>query len=201
MKSKKKVFLTVLCAAALVVASVLGTMAFLTSKDTVINTFTVGDVNITLDEAKVDTAGTPVTPAERVKANSYKLIPGHTYTKDPTVHVTAGSENSWIFVKVENGLSAIIDDKTIEAQIGELGWTTLPNNAGVYYKEYTSNADPVDLNVFSNFKIKDNADVNDATANYAGKEIKVTGYAIQKDGFTTPAAAWAEVSKTPTTGN
>ncbi len=33
MKSKKKVFLTVLCAAALVVASVLGTMAFLTSTD------------------------------------------------------------------------------------------------------------------------------------------------------------------------
>lgn len=195
MKSKKKVFLTVLCAAALVVASVLGTMAYLTSKDTVTNTFTVGDVNIKLDEAKVDTAGAPVSPAERVKTNSYKLIPGHTYTKDPTVHVTAGSENSWIFVKVENGLTSIIDTPTIESQITANGWVALNGVAGVYYKEYTSNADSVDLEVFSNFKIKDSADVNDAQADYANKTIVVTGYAIQKDGFDTAAKAWAEVSK------
>ena len=91
MKSKKKVFMTVLCAAALVVASVLGTMAFLTSKDKVNNTFTVGNVAITLDEAKVTDAGNPVEGADRVKANIYKLIPGHEYTKDPTVHVTANS--------------------------------------------------------------------------------------------------------------
>lgn len=193
MKSKKKVFLTVLCAAALVVASVLGTMAYLTSKDTVTNTFSVGDVNITLDEAKVDTAGNPVTPAERVKANSYKLIPGHDYIKDPTIHVAANSENSWIFVKVENGLSAIIDDTTIEKQIEDNGWTALDNNAGVYYKEYTSNEKAVDLKVFGNFKIKDSADVNDAQADYANKTIVVTGYAIQKDGFDDVINAWNEV--------
>lgn len=104
MKSKKKVFVTVLCAAALVVASVLGTMAFLTSTDQVTNTFTVGKVAITLDETDVTPMGVQDTDA-RVQGNEYKLIPGHTYIKDPTVHVDADSEDSWLFVKVDNGIS------------------------------------------------------------------------------------------------
>ena len=191
MKSKKKVFMTVLCAAALVVASVLGTMAFLTSKDKVNNTFTVGNVAITLDEAKVTDAGNPVEGADRVKANIYKLIPGHEYTKDPTVHVTANSEDSWVFIKVEDGLAAIEDDTTVTDQITGNGWTALDGVAGVYYKEYTSSTAATDLEVFKTFKIKGDADV----AQYANAKIDVTAYAIQKDGFTTPAAAWAEVSK------
>ena len=191
MKSKKKVFMTVLCAAALVVASVLGTMAFLTSKDKVNNTFTVGNVAITLDEAKVTDAGYPVEGADRVKANIYKLIPGHEYTKDPTVHVTANSEDSWVFIKVEDGLAAIEDDTTVADQITGNGWTALDGVAGVYYKEYSSSTAATDLVVFETFKVKGDADV----AQYANAKIDVTAYAIQKDGFTTPAAAWAEVSK------
>ena len=191
MKSKKKVFLTVLCAAALVVASVLGTMAFLTSTDTVTNTFTVGNVAITLDEAQVNDMGVADTTAARVKANTYKLIPGHEYTKDPTIHVTANSEDSWIFVKVENGLSAIEADTTIADQIKANGWTALEGATGVYYKNYTSSTAATDLAVFGAFKIKDNADVS----TYSNAKIDVYGYAIQKDGFDTVAAAWAEVSK------
>lgn len=191
MKSKKKVFMTVLCAAALVVASVLGTMAFLTSKDKVNNTFTVGNVAITLDEAKVTDAGNPVEGTDRVKANIYKLIPGHEYTKDPTVHVTANSEDSWVFIKVEDGLAAIEDDTTVADQITGNGWTALDGVAGVYYKEYSSSTAATDLVVFETFKVKGDADV----AQYANAKIDVTAYAIQKDGFTTPAAAWAEVSK------
>lgn len=191
MKSKKKVFLTVLCAAALVVASVLGTMAFLTSTDTVTNTFTVGNVAITLDEAQVNDMGVADTTAARAKANTYKLIPGHEYTKDPTIHVTANSEDSWIFVKVENGLSAIEADTTIADQIKANGWTALEGATGVYYKNYTSSTAATDLAVFGAFKIKDNADVS----TYSNAKIDVYGYAIQKDGFDTVAAAWAEVSK------
>lgn len=197
MKSKKKVFLTVLCAAALVVASVLGTMAFLTSTDKAENTFTVGNVAITLDEAPVDTAG-KVVSGDRVKENSYKLIPGHEYTKDPIIHVTAGSEASWVFVEVDNALAgaeaATTTDgyKSIDAQIKAKGWTEL--ETGVYYKEVnaTDAAAGIDLAVFDKFKAKD--DLDGATlASFKDKKIVVTGYAIQKDGFDTAAAAWAEV--------
>ena len=109
MKTKSKALLLTLCAVLLVAASVLGTMAYLTSTDSVENTFTVGSVAITLDEAKVDENGTPVANADRVEANSYKLMPGTTYTKDPTVTVKAGSEESYVRMKVTfNNATAII---------------------------------------------------------------------------------------------
>ena len=100
MKTKSKALLLTLCAVLLVTASVLGTMAFLTSNDEVVNTFSVGSVAIKLDEAKANTDGSLVDGADRVKANSYKLLPGHTYNKDPMVTVLNGSEASYIKMTV-----------------------------------------------------------------------------------------------------
>ena len=100
MKTKSKALLLTLCAVLLIAASVLGTMAYLTSSAEVENTFTVGKVEIKLDEAKVTADGIPVEGAARVTANSYKLMPGTTYTKDPTVTVKAGSEESYVRMKV-----------------------------------------------------------------------------------------------------
>ena len=104
MKTKSKALLLTLCAVLLVAASVLGTMAYLTSTDTVTNTFTVGKVEIKLDETDVTNP-----TGSRVQANSYKLMPGTTYTKDPTVTVKAGSEESYVRMKVTfNNAKAII---------------------------------------------------------------------------------------------
>lgn len=109
MKTKSKALLLTLCAVLLVAASVMGTMAYLTSNEEVVNTFTVGSVNIKLDEAKVDDDGKAVAGADRVKANEYKLLPGLTYTKDPTVTVLKGSEESYVRMKVTfNNASALI---------------------------------------------------------------------------------------------
>ena len=198
MKARNKILLLALCMAALIAVSVIGTMAYLTSTDTVTNTFTVGKVAITLDEAKVNDAGVAVTPAERVKANSYKLMPGHSYIKDPTVHVTDGSENCYIFVKVENGISDIeaSGDTTIAAQLTAKGWKAVDGITGVYvYAGTEEGATKKDLAagsnavVFDSFKIADTADI----ARKAGSTIKITAYAIQADGFAdkTPAQIWA----------
>ena len=100
MKTKSKALLLTLCAVLLVAASVLGTMAYLTSTDTVTNTFTIGKVEIKLDEAKVNANGIPEEGAARVTANSYKLMPGTTYTKDPTVTVLNGSDAAYVRMKV-----------------------------------------------------------------------------------------------------
>ena len=99
MKTKSKALLLTLCAVLLVAASVLGTMAYLTSTAKVENTFTIGKVEIKLDEAKVDELGNVVSN-NRVQANEYKLMPGTTYTKDPTVTVLNGSEDSYVRMKV-----------------------------------------------------------------------------------------------------
>lgn len=179
--------LTIILAFVLVIAmSVAGTVAYLTSQDSVTNTFTVGKVAITLDEAKVDANGAALTPEERVKANSYKLIPGHAYTKDPIIHVDANSEKCWLFVKVENGISEIEDSaNTIAAQLAAKGWSAVNGAANVYaYKE--SVAGGTDVPVFGSFKIAGTADV----AKYANAKVVVTAYAVQADGFDTAAAAW-----------
>ena len=57
-RNRIKPLLTLCCALLLVAAGVFGTLAYLTGTDTVNNTFTVGNVKITLDEAKVTTDGT-----------------------------------------------------------------------------------------------------------------------------------------------
>lgn len=171
-------------------AAVGGTIAWLTSTTgPVTNTFTVGSVNITLDEKPVDLYGVEVEGARRTE-NQYKLLPGHNYTKDPTVHVTLGSEPCWVFVKVENGISAIEDNKTIAAQIVEKGWTEL--ETGVYYKQNVdARTEAKDLVVFDSFTIKKDADV----AANATKKIIITAYAVQADGITEAADAWSKCVK------
>lgn len=113
-KTKTKALLMSLCAVLLVAASVLGTMAYLTDSKDVKNTFTVGNVAIKLDEAKVDENGTQVVdkdgnPVARVTRNEYKLLPNHTYVKDPTVTVLKPSVASYVRMKVTfNKASALI---------------------------------------------------------------------------------------------
>lgn len=197
MRTKTKALVLALCAVLLVVTTVFVTMAFLTSEDSVQNTFTVGEVTISLDELDVDDSDNDGSTTDRDKANEYKLIPGKTYTKDPTIHVGAKSEPCYLFVKVENGLvNAEADgNTTIAKQMENKGWFPVSenDNDNIYYYGSASAIAKVnggaDKTVFEAFTIADEAVVS----NYAGAEIKVTAYAIQADGFEskTIAEIWA----------
>lgn len=96
----RRVLLLACCAVMLVAMSVGATLAYLTSSDSVTNTFTVGNVQIELWETDVNLAGEKdgETP---VKANEYKLMPGQSYIKDPTVTVLAGSEPCYVGVHIQ----------------------------------------------------------------------------------------------------
>ena len=183
MKKTSKALLLSLCAVLLVTATVLGTMAYLTSTDEVVNTFTVGNVAITLDETDVDNS---TDGADRDQANAYKLMPGHSYTKDPIVHVDSTSEDCYLFVKVANEITAIEGDTTVAAQMTAKGWVAVDGAAGVYV--YTQNSAPAvvaggsNVTVFDNFTISGTVD-NATLATYNNKTITVTAYAIQADGF------------------
>lgn len=195
----KKTLTVIIALVLVVVMSVAGTVAYLTSQATVTNTFTVGKVAITLDETKVTEYGDAVPSAAPVSANQYTLIPGHTYTKNPTVHVNADSENCWVFVKVTNEIAAIEAPASatdpvyvqINQQITNNGWTALEGQPGVYYMTYTKGQTDKDLEVFQSFKVAGDADISA----YAGETIVINAYAIQSDGFGTASAAWTEVSK------
>lgn len=127
MKKTKKALLLAACAVLLVAASVMGTMAYLTSKDEVKNTFTVGKVKIELDEAKVDQMGDPIQGEKRVKENSYKLIPKHTYVKDPTVTVLKKSEDCYVRLKVTFNNATEIIKLCTDPEFAEDGPTGVEN--------------------------------------------------------------------------
>ena len=185
MKTRTKVLGLMMAAVLLVSATIFGTMAYLTDKDTVTNTFTVGNVAITLDEAEVNPDGTKKNE-NRVTANTYHLLPGHEYIKDPTIKVASGSEDCWLFVKVENGISAIEDSSnTIAKQLGTNGWAPVAEGSNVYCRTTTNKAND-EVTVFENFKVSGTADIS----GYANAQIIVTAYAVQADGFDTAVAAW-----------
>lgn len=174
-----------------------GTLAWLQDKtDVVTNTFTVGNVDIDLTEAPATAYGVADNEATRVTQNTYKLIPGHKYDKDPTVFVKKGSEICYVFVKVVNGLENIeaAGNTTIAKQMETNKWKQLvvdeaPVN-NVYYYETTvdalEEASDIELVVFESFTLADGA----AVADYTSATIEITGYAVQADGFNSAAAAW-----------
>lgn len=189
MRKITKALLLVCCAVLLVVGSVVGTLAYLTSTDSVTNTFTLGNVSISLDESNVDEYGNSL-GGTRVKANEYKLIPGHIYTKDPTVHVSSTSEDSWLFVKVQNGINSLETPtgNTITSQMAANGWTLVNGTTDVYAypNKVQKNAD---VKVFETFAIDGSATYEQIKAAGDAK-IVITAYAIQADGFATSAEAF-----------
>lgn len=169
-----------------------GTLAWLISKtDPVVNTFTYGDINIDLAE----TTGT-----------DYKIIPGVNISKDPKVTVTAGSEACWLFVKVKeenwnNKVSYSIAD----------GWRkgdgkSIPQN--VYYREVEAATAKTGVSyyilkgdtTYANGVVTVSENLTKAEVNSIATQPKLTftAYAVQKDGSTNAADAWAKI---PTTTN
>jgi len=207
---KFKALLVVACALLLVAASVFGTMAYLTSTDEVKNTFTVGKVEITLDEAKVDQNGTAVTPAERVKTNNYKLLPGHTYTKDPTVTVKKDSEPSYvkmtvtfsnakeldaIFAPGGANLISIFNGYDAANWIAKGNTKDTTANTRTYefwYKEAVGAPEGnVALDALFDSITVPGTITAEQLATIEGMTITVNAYAIQADGFANADAAWA----------
>lgn len=92
---KKKITAIFLCVALVAIAIVGASLAYFTDTKTATNTFTMGDVQIKLDETDVTNP-----TGDRVTSNTYNTYPGAVVTKDPTVHNT-GKNAAWIRAKVE----------------------------------------------------------------------------------------------------
>ena len=211
---KKKILVACLCVALAVLTVAGTTLAYLTSQDKVTNTFTVGKVAIKLDEAKANTDGTLVAGAARVQENSYKLMPGHTYNKDPMVTVLAGSEPSYIKMTVTfskaNELDAIFapagaDMTSIFQGYDAANWIAKGNtkdataNTRTYEFWYKETVSAPDTNVvldalFDSIKVPDTI-TGTQLETIKGMTITVNAYAIQADGFADADAAWAAFKK------
>ena len=156
-----------------------GTIAWLVAQSgSVINTFTYGDINIDLGE----TTG-----------NTYKIIPGVDIKKDPKVTVKADSEACWLFVKVVEA-GTFVSGKVTYA-IAD-GWTALPGETGVYYREVAAVTADTDFNVLKDNQITVSEDLTKAEVNGIKNQptLTFTAYAVQKDGIADAAAAWVKVN-------
>jgi predicted ribosomally synthesized peptide with SipW-like signal peptide len=217
MKKAKKVVALLLCAVLLVVGSVSATMAYLNDTSEVVNnTFTIGKVELKLDEAKVDLYGVKDENAARVTTNDYKLIPNHTYVKDPTVTILKNSEESYVRMVV-----TITDLKDLKAACGVAdnadflpqnfveGWDNNvwkstnvilysdDKDTATYEFRYHKTVNTLDKEdkkleaLFTKFKMPGTA-TNEQIAALEEMEINVVAHAIQADGFTATEGKTAE---------
>ena len=177
---KKKIVICALSIAVIICCAVGGTFAWLTTQTgEVRNTFTIGNIDITLAETTSD----------------FKMIPGETIAKDPVVTVKANSEACWLFVKVTE--SDNLDDfitYTVDS-----GWTALTGVSGVYYREVAAVSADSSFDVLTGnaVTVKDTVTktMMDALTDNTLPTLTFKAYAIQKSGFDTVEAAWAKVSE------
>lgn len=185
-----RMFIAMLALVLVIGCAVGGTVAWLVAKtDSVVNTFTYGDINITLAEST---------------GEDYKIVPGVNISKDPTVTVKANSEACWLFVKVdeENWPAFVEADKTtkkVSYAIAD-GWTqgdgtNIPAN--VYYREVPAATADASFGILKGDKVTvsdtlTKEDVNSITAGTQPK-LTFTAYAIQQAGTGTAAEAWAKI--------
>lgn len=203
---KKKILALTLVFALALALGIGGTVAWLTAKtDSVVNTFTVGDINITLTESE---------------NLNLKMVPGNDITKDPKVTVLKDSEACWLFVKIDetNDVTTYIDYAVAD------GWTAgegtgykddgSPKNGvpvGVYYRDVSATTNDTAYSVLKSDKVtvKDTVTKEqmnalrtqnqDGTFTYDKAnlpKLTFTAYAVQKDNIATAAEAWAKVSTT-----
>lgn len=188
-----KLFLMSMALALVLCTIIGGTVAWLIA-DTgpVVNTFTYGDINITLEETDTDKDGD-----DDPNTNDYPMVPGNPVTKDPKVTVLADSENAWLFVKLEKSANF---DAFMTYEIAE-GWTALDGVDGVYYRTVDKASEAAEFYVIKDNTVNVKGEVTkemlnalDAGGASSYPTLTVTAYAVQRDSnITTAADAWAKI--------
>ena len=179
-----KTFVAMLALVLVIGCAVGGTVAWLVSStNAVVNTFTYGDINITLGE----TTGA-----------TYKIIPGVNIDKDPKVTVKKDSEACWLFVKVEEEGTFVANKVTYSI---DDGWTkgdgtNIPAN--VYYRAVDAVTNDTDFEVLKDNKIyvSEELSKSDIQSITAQPKLTFTAYAVQKDGITDAGTAWTKANPT-----
>ncbi len=173
-----------------------GTLAWLKDQTgPVQNTFTAGDVDITLTETwNTDTNNDGVNDSWEAQ-----MIPGNSYTKDPVVTVNDETTvDCYLFVKFEETGSAGTYLTYTSTLTSANGWTqgdgtNIPAN--VWYRTVLKSDTVKSWKLLANDSITVNAETvtkaNMALASQA--KLTYTAYAVQKDNLTV-TEAWAKVA-------
>ena len=143
----------------------------------VVNTFTVGDIQLSLAESQGD---------------RFQMIPGTFVTKDPRVTVMGGSESCWLFVKLEksNGF-----DDWMSCSVEE-GWTALSGETDVYYRLVEASEEDTVFKVLKDdtVTVKDTVTKDKMAAIKDDPTLTFTAYAVQEMGISTAEIAWNQLN-------
>lgn len=221
-KNTVKLVTLVMVLALILGCAIGGTLAWLvTNTGPVVNTFTVGNINIELTETFTDKSSNDKSGNDIWKG---KMVPGTDLAKDPKVTVKANSEDCWLFVKIEEAGTVTVDNKTytfgdfIEYAVGST-WETV-DVAGESYKLYamkvTASAANQDFyvlkgigdgelkNGYVTIKSTVTKDMMDNVTDANAPKLTFTAYAIQSDNLTkdgkpveSAADAWAVYTNPP----
>ena len=196
---KKK--LTALGLVLAVVASLFAgmTLTYFTDKDTVTNTFTVGNVDIKVYETD---ANGQETEAGRLYEN---VVPGVKYAKDPTIkNIGRNGAYARMLVTVPKALADKLSGVELSTVFNNLNSTdftymndekVVDNEAGTvtYVFNYTANngllTSGVSAQLFSAVRLPETLTQSDFAALNGRFSIGVVGQAIQAEGFNNDAAA------------
>lgn len=164
-----------------------GSVAWLTAKtDAVVNTFTTSDIKVELTETNA----------------TYKMVPGCDIRKDPKAKVLSGSEECFLFVKLEKSENF---DTFMTYEMAD-GWTALDATSGVYYRKVLTDNIGTAFSVLKGDKVAVNGDVTKTQMNALTTDsypkLTITAYASQlykSAGVEFRAVeAWANINSTST---
>ena len=190
MKKNKTIIAAVVL---LLVFMVGGAIAYFTDTDSATNTFTIGDIDISIHED------------HWVAADGLNLMPGETVAKDPVIKNDSANNPAYVFAEVEVPCTTEATPQQLFSYSVNSGWTQLSSTAcaagkATYVYYYGSDGslqslaagatttNPVfsEVTLLSTLK-GDEAGIND------NLNIVVNGYGIQAEGLpqnSTPTTVW-----------
>lgn len=193
---KKKAIVAVVALVLVLCCAMGGTLAWLVDSTTEVkNTFTYGDINISLWEHELNEDGLTLSTGVFTgkEQTGFKMIPGNKIEKDPTITVMADSEACWLFVKIDESTNF---DGFMTYEIAD-GWTqgdgtVIPAN--VYYREVPATEDDAKFAVLKDNKVHVKEGVLktelEALDDNTKPTLTFTAYAVQKANVANEATAW-----------
>lgn len=177
MTRSKKIIIGTMAIGIITALSIGGTLAFLTDTEKVTNHFSVGDLDITIDEPKWDDEGTPDddggTPDDPsddtpgTPGDGQDLVPGDTREKDPTITAVTGDSYVRVIVNIQDKAGIAITDAERLDKILKTVYYAEPvlNESNKYSLEQLSGYSTVN----SEFKlVEDNSSAGSYCYNYDG---------------------------------
>ena len=168
--------LIALCVLLIAINVPLGYAWLMGQSNEVENTFTVGDIQISLTERS---------------GAFYKITPGTTIAKDPRVTVAGGSESCWLFVRIETTQGF---DRYLKYSPDNT-WQRLDGHTDIFYRtvEETETARSFPILEGDMLTVPDTLTEEILAAITEDPTMTFYAYAIQQAGIDSAYTAWQQI--------